>query len=434
MAKLHELSARDAADRIAKGEITSEALVDACATRLAAREDVVGAWAALRVDAALEEARERDRERPRGPLHGIPFGVKDIIDTADLPTGFGSAIFEGRRPTTDAPAVRRLREAGGVLLGKNVTTEFAYFGPGKTRNPHDPERTPGGSSSGSAAAVADFMVPLSLGTQAAGSTIRPASFCGVVGFKPSHESWDMTGALRLYPSLDTLSVFARTVEDAALVDSVLGTGPTAEEAVAPPRIALYRPVEWIRAEAGSLALLEEWAERFAVAGARVDAVEAPAALAALVEASDAIIHYEAGRNAGDIRPRLAETSAVFQELMARADAFPREGYLRALETAAAARAAWETLMADFDAALTLAVPGEAPIGLASTGDPVFIRTFNVLKVPSINLPVGRGPAALPLGVQLAGRFGRDRELISAALWLSRRTGLPGSPRPTPEDG
>jgi amidase len=232
------LAAREAAARIAAGELTAQALVQSCLERIAAREPAVGAWAYLDPDQAMAEARARDQAAARGPLHGVPIGVKDIMDTADMPTGYGSRAYRGFRPAADAACVALARAAGAVVLGKTVTTEFAAMSPGKTRNPHDATRTPGGSSSGSAAAVADHMVPLAFGTQTAGSIIRPASFCGVVGMKPSFGLIATAGTKPLAPGLDTIGGFARSVGDIAFFLAALADRPelvAAAPAVRPPR-------------------------------------------------------------------------------------------------------------------------------------------------------------------------------------------------------
>lgn len=234
-------SVRETARRIKAGDLSSEDLVRACLDRTEAREGTVGAWTHIGADSALAQARMRDSEAPRGPLHGVPVAIKDVIDTADMPTGYGSAIYDGHRPQIDAECVAMLRRAGAVILGKTVSTEFAAITPGKTANPHNPAHTPGGSSSGSAAAVADRMVPLALGTQTVGSTIRPAAYCGIVGFKPSYGTFGLRGVLPQAPSLDTLGLFARSVGDIALLaDGLIGVEDafSAAPLSAPPRIGI----------------------------------------------------------------------------------------------------------------------------------------------------------------------------------------------------
>jgi Asp-tRNA(Asn)/Glu-tRNA(Gln) amidotransferase A subunit family amidase len=419
----NEMSATEALRAMAAGTLSAETLMTACLDRITASEPVICAWDSLRAEAALEEARACDRSPRRGLLHGLPIGIKDIIDTGDLPTRLGSKAFAHRQPAHDATAVRRLRQAGAIVVGKNVTTEFAYFTPNGTRNPHNPAHTPGGSSSGSAAAVADRMVPLSLGTQAAGSTIRPASFCGVIGFKPTHDRWDMSDCLRLYPSIDTLSIFSRCVSDAALIDLVMTGQEPAERAEGHrPRILLYYPIERDRAGPASQQALIEAVEVLTRAGVEV-LERAPAPdLHCLLEASEAIVAREAWLNSADLRTRWDSLSEIFRSMLESGSAFPEARYHKLLGDAVKARHAWAGFMEGFDAALTFSVPGEAPEGIGSTGDPVFIRTFNVLGVPTMNLPLARGPKGLPVGVQLVGRRDGDRMLLATASRLMQMIG------------
>src|SRR5438067_9165655 len=273
------LSARAAAQEIAAGRRPAAALAAACLDRIAAREPVVGAWHYLDPEAPLAAARQRDAEPPRGPLHGIPIAVKDLIDTFDMPTGYGSAIYEGHRPAADAACVALARGAGAVTLGKTVTTEFACFTAGKTANPKNPGHTPGGSSSGSAAAVADGMVPLGFGTQTAGSVIRPASFCGCIGYKPSFGLINRAGVKPLADSLDTVGVLARTVEDAAFFAGVLAGRPARgdmEMPEAPPRIGIYRTPVWSEAEPSTIAAMDRARAALERAGAWTAEIVVPA--------------------------------------------------------------------------------------------------------------------------------------------------------------
>src|SRR6059058_4948125 len=265
------LSARAAAQEIAAGRLKAEALTTACLHRIAAREPVVGAWHHLDPEAALAVARHCDASPPSGPLHGIAIAVKDLIDTVDMPTGYGSAIYEGHRPAADAACVALARAAGAIVLGKTVTTEFACFAAGKTANPHDPAHTPGGSSSGSAAAVADFMVPLAIGTQTGGSVIRPAAYCGVVGFKASYSLFPPAGMHPNTESLDTVGIMARSVEDIALFRAALMAIPYDPPAMPErsPRLALCRTPHWDRALPDGKAVLEEAAVRLRAAGAEI---------------------------------------------------------------------------------------------------------------------------------------------------------------------
>ncbi|HEV8680968.1 MAG TPA: amidase, partial [Stellaceae bacterium] len=272
------LSARDAAQEIAAGRLSAEALVTACLDRIAACEPVVGAWHHLDPNAALAAARRCDGSAPSGPLHGVPIAVKDLIDTADMPTGYGSTIYEGHRPSADAACVALARAAGAIVLGKTVTTEFACFTAGKTANPHNPAHTPGGSSSGSAAAVADFMVPLAFGTQTAGSIIRPAAYCGVVGYKPSFGMIPRAGVKPLADSLDTVGTMARNVADAAFFAAILGGRPVLRHLAmpeAPPRFGFYRTPMWEAAEPSTAAALDHTREVLRHAGASVAEIAVP---------------------------------------------------------------------------------------------------------------------------------------------------------------
>jgi Asp-tRNA(Asn)/Glu-tRNA(Gln) amidotransferase A subunit family amidase len=410
---------------LARREITSEALVAACLERISAREDLIGAWEYLDAESALAEARARDREPRRGVLHGLPIGIKDIIDTADMPTRWGSAIFEDRQPRQDAACIEHLREVGAIILGKTVTTEFAYFTPGKTRNPHAPDRTPGGSSSGSAAAVADFMVPIAMGTQAAGSTIRPASFCGVVGFKPTHGRWDIRGSLTLYPTVDTLSVFTRNVEDAAIIHSVLASVDRLSlECAKAPKIGVYYPPEWDQADAPTVEAIDVARRELVRVGAEVSMIETPAEFADLIGAIYTVLYYEAYRNSETIRREHGEKlSAVFQALLERGAQCPAEEYEKALSLAESSRGRLASLFADHDILITPSAVGEAPQGLEATGDPVFNAVWSLLYVPCINIPLYRGQHGLPVGIQAIGREGDDTRLLAVTNWIMRTLAL-----------
>jgi Asp-tRNA(Asn)/Glu-tRNA(Gln) amidotransferase A subunit family amidase len=416
MTDLLQLSARAAAERIAQGKLTAQELAGACLAHIAAREAAVGAWAYLDPDQALAEARARDQAKPVGPLHGVPIGVKDVMDTADMPTSYGSRAYRGHQPRADAACVALARAAGAVILGKTVTTEFAAMSPGKTRNPHNPAHTPGGSSSGSAAAVADRMVPLAFGTQTAGSIIRPAAFCGVVGYKPSFGLVAIAGTKTYAPSLDTIGGFARDVTDIAWFVAALTDRPNLvpREPPSRPRIGLYRPVPWHAAQPAAVAALEAAATSLSRAGAVV-AERAPfAPFDALVPAQLAIMGYEGVRSfawerfhrADAIMPRTAA-------LLADGAAVTAATYDEALAAAATARAATPEFFGDADAMLVPAAPGEAP-PIATTGDPVFNRPWTLLHLPCVTLPAGRGPNGLPVGVQLVGRPRDDAHLLAVA--------------------
>jgi Asp-tRNA(Asn)/Glu-tRNA(Gln) amidotransferase A subunit family amidase len=424
MTDLFRLTARDAATRIAAGTLTAQALVEACLERIAAREPSVGAWAHLVADQALAEARARDQSAQRGPLHGVPIGVKDIMDTADMPTGYGSRAYRGFRPGADAACVALARAAGAVILGKTVTTEFAALSPGKTRNPHHPAHTPGGSSSGSAAGVADFMMPLAFGTQTAGSIIRPASFCGVVGMKPSFGLIAVAGTKPLAPSLDTVGGFARNVGDMGWFIAALTGRPglVPSEPATKPRLAIYRPSPWEQARPETLAALDAARERLSRAGAAIAERPAFAAFERLVPAQQAIMSHEAAHNlAWERLNRVNEIMPRTASLLAEGMAVTAAAYDEARRTAAAARAQLGAFFGEFDAMLVPAAPGEAP-PVATTGDPIFNRPWTLLHLPCITLPSHRSANGLPVGVQLVGRAGDDARLLAIALFAEAALG------------
>ena len=415
-------SAVDAAASIAAGELTAERLVRACLERIDAREAEVGAWEHLDPELALVQARRRDAEPARGPLHGVPVGVKDIIDTTDLPTGYGSALYRGHRPARDAACVALVRMAGGIVLGKTVSTELAYFAPGRTANPAELRHTPGGSSSGSAAAVADAMVPVAFGTQTAGSVIRPAAFCGVVGYKPSFGLINRSGILPFAESLDTVGTFGRTVADAALLASV-ASGRPALAAVEPgpaPRVGLWRTAQWEQASTAARAAVMDASSRLAGAGAAVADAELPAWFADLSAAHVTVMAFEAARAFAHERlvhePRLSQT---LRALLDQGAACPPRRYDEAVALARAGREELARVFERHDVLLTPSAAGEAPVGLGSTGDPLFNRTWTLLGTPCVHLPGFAGPAGLPVGVQLVGRAGDDAGILAAAAWAER---------------
>ena len=420
MPALRTADATETARLIARGEASSEEVVRACLERIAERDATVRAWAHLDPEAALAQARAADASDRRSPLHGVPVGVKDIIDTRDLPTEFGSPIHAGRRPAADAACVARLRDAGAVILGKTMTTEFAYFHPAETRNPLDPGRTPGGSSSGSAAAVADGMVPLALGSQTAGSTIRPASFCGVFGLKPTHGLIDLTGVKRLSARLDTLGLFARSIDDIELLLDTLTAHRRAApgSAAGPPRIALARTARWQLVEPDARAALEAAAVALADAGARVDELELPAELEALVDAQQTIMAVEVAANlAGEYDRDGDRMSAELSELIEEGRATDGGDYEAALATAERGAEGLPAVFEAHDILLTPAARGQAPRGLDATGDPVFCRAWTLLGTPAISVPGPLGADGLPIGVQLVAPPGHDAELLAAARWV-----------------
>jgi Asp-tRNA(Asn)/Glu-tRNA(Gln) amidotransferase A subunit family amidase len=404
---------------------SAEAQVSACLERIADRDGELRAWACVERDYALAQARALDRAPRRGPLHGMAFGIKDVIDTAELPTEYNSPIYRGHRPKADAACVMALKAAGAVILGKTATTEFANNHPAPTRNPHNLAHTPGGSSSGSAAAVADFMVPAALGTQTGGSVIRPAAYCGVAAIKPSFGSINRAGLKFVAESLDTIGVLAREVEDLALALQALSgrEPPDFASFDGRPRVGLCRTPRWQDADAATQANLEDAARRLAAAGAQVRDYEMPRDSVQLFDRHKVIMGFESARAlaweyrthpdliSASLRPRLEEGWKV-----TRAD----YDAMRAL--AERCRRALADDLRDIDFLLTPSAPGEAPASLASTGDPVFNRAWTLLGVPCVTLPYGRGPKGLPLGVQLVGAFDADSALLGWARWAERAWG------------
>ncbi|HEY2028324.1 MAG TPA: amidase [Myxococcales bacterium] len=404
--------------RLSRRELTAEEVVRQCLSRIDEREDEVQAWEVVDREGALREARRIDGLSQRPLLCGLPVGVKDLIDTADLPTAYGSPLYRGHRPANDAACVRALREAGAIVLGKTVTTEFAVYHPGKTRNPHDPSRTPGGSSSGSAAAVAEGMVPLALGTQTAGSVIRPASFCGVVGWKPPFGMLSLEGVHPLSPSLDTLGFFVRAVEDVPLALAALSGAALKPIADRRPVLALCRTSLWELAEPSTRAAVESAAEELARRGAEVRELLLPPSFDRLAEAQAVIMGAEAtasldkewSQHRGDLSAKLRE---MLQAGAARAQAEIHG----AQRLAQQCRSEFAALTQPFDALLTPAAVGEAPIGLESTGDPIFSRIWTLLGTACATLPVLRGPSGMPLGLQLVAKPGGDDALLAAAKFV-----------------
>jgi len=432
------LSAAEAARRIREGLLSSEELVQACLERIRQVEPEVQAWTFLDEKLALAQARAADEKRRSGEaigaLNGVPVGLKDIIDTGDMPTENGCALHKGRTPRNDAAAVKMLRAAGAVILGKTVTTECAYFHPGKTRNPHNRDHTPGGSSSGSAAAVGASMVPLALGSQTNGSTIRPGSFCGVYAFKPTHGLIPRTGMLTLSRTLDHVGLFSRSLDDLALLAEALvgyddGDPDTRPRAQVPFRAVLQEPppVEpvfafvktphWERADADTRAAFAEL--QAALGKDRVE--EVPLSQLAdeawnwhktIMEAEMAINFEREWTKA----PK--KLSQPLRNLIERGREVRAVDYQRALRMIAPLNEAFEDLfMQRYDAILTPAAPGTAPKGLKSTGDPSFCTLWTLCGLPAVSLPIMQGKNGLPIGVQLVGRKNFDARLLRTARWL-----------------
>jgi len=423
MSGAHRLSAREAASRLRAGTLTAESLVRDCLDRIEERAGVK-AWAWLDPEHALRQARAADRAGRPGLLAGVPVGIKDIIDTADMPTEHGSPIYRGNRPFADAASVAMLRMAGGVILGKTVTTEFANRFPGETVHPHNPAHTPGGSSSGSAAAVADFQVPAALGTQTGGSVIRPAAFCGAIGYKPSFGEFSRAGVKLQCPNLDTVGIICRSLDDAALLrGAIIGQSPQPiDRGAAAPRIGFCRTPAWDAADGATQFLLEDAAARLAAAGAAVRDVAFAPEFGDILEHHRRIFSFEAARNyAYEYERHYDRVSPVLREtLLAPGRALPLAAYVEAVEAAEAFRAYLDGVFGEFDLLLTPSAAGEAPEGLASTGDPRFNAIWTLAWTPCVTLPAGSGPRGLPLGVQLVGARFRDEALLDTAAWVEAR--------------
>jgi Asp-tRNA(Asn)/Glu-tRNA(Gln) amidotransferase A subunit family amidase len=434
--QLEELTAVAAAAAIRKGDLSSEELVTACLERIARLEPELGAWAHLDPEYALAQARAADEVQREGngigPLHGVPLGVKDIIDTADQPTQHGTPVFRGRRSSTDAACVAALRAAGAVILGKTVTTELALLTPAATRNPVNPAHTPGGSSAGSAAAVASSMVPAALGTQTAGSILRPASYCGIVGFKPTFGLVPRAGVLMQSHTLDTVGVLARTLEDAALVTDCMAAFPAddlasfprsrpslldtlREEPPLPPLFAFVRTPAWAETSAVTR---EAFAELVEALGAQVEEVELPG-LGEVIAAQRLVQLAENSAYYGPILKRApGELSAGLRERLETGLELPATEYVDALRLREPAYRALEELLANYSAILTSAAPGPAPRRDENiTGSPIFNGLWTFLGCPCVSLPLLEAEG-LPLGVQLVGARRDDGRLLRTARWLA----------------
>jgi len=432
-----DLSAAELAQKLRDGEITSQELVQACLDRIDQVDGDIEAWTHLDREYAIGQARFCDTVRASGvntgPLNGLPVGIKDIIDTKDMPTENGTALDAGRRPMDDGSLVAQLRAAGAVILGKTVTTELAFCTPGKTRNPHNPDHTPGGSSSGSAAAVASGMAPLGVGSQTNGSVLRPASYCGVVGFKPSSGRISRRGVIPQSPTLDQMGVFGRTVTDAALIaENIMAFDPqdpamkpavapalsatAATEPPVPPQFALVKSPVWEEAEDGCQ---EAFAELADALGDRCEEVSLPAPFDDAVamhrtvhsaEMAKCYAHYyERGKD---------ELSDVLRNMIEEGQRVSAVDYQRALAGREQLIAWLGGFFNDYDAIVTPATTGEAPKGLEATGSPIFCTIWTFCGTPAITLPLMEGSNGLPLGVQLVGGRGDDARLLRTANWMS----------------
>jgi Asp-tRNA(Asn)/Glu-tRNA(Gln) amidotransferase A subunit family amidase len=437
LSNLHTVSATEAARLIREGIIASEQLVEACLARIREVDGQIEAWAFLDPEHARAQARAADEwrlgGRPTGPLHGVPVGIKDIIDTGDMPTENGSVLYAGRTPSRDAAVVAMLRSAGAVIMGKTVTTEFATYSPGKTRNPHDPAHTPGGSSSGSAAAVAAGMAPLALGSQTNGSVIRPASFCGVYGFKPTHGLISRHGIFRLSRTLDHVGLFARAIEDLALLaEQLVGyderdadTGPrarvpfrdvAAEEPPLPPMFAFVKTPRWNQVDDDAKEAFAELVDRLQ---GRVEELELSDAAEEALEWHRVIMEAEMAANLGlEWKQGRARLSASLRAQLDRGRDLRALDYQRALARIPQLNESFAELFSErYDAILTPASAGTAPAGLDSTGDPAFCTLWTLCGMPALSVPLMVGANGLPLGVQLVGPRHGDARLLRTARWL-----------------
>lgn len=424
MSAHNRLSAAAAAGAIARGELRATELLEDCLARIAARDDTVHAWACLDAEGARAAARACDTESPRGPLHGVPVGIKDVIDVAGLPSGYGCAAFAGNIATRDADCVARLRAAGAIILGKTVTAEFATYHPGPTANPLRPAHTPGGSSSGSAAAVADLQVPLALGTQTAGSIIRPASYCGVIGFKPSFGRYAIPGMLVTAPHLDTLGALCRDVDDLLLLDAVLAPQAAQLPLRTPLRVGICRSPAWESAGAPMQEALAQAADALRAAGVEVAICDLGPAFDTLIEQQSVVHRHECFLHLGAYRREHADAvSAVFREFIDAGAQVSAADYRAALAQQARCREELLALFAGFSLLLTPAATGTAPTGHAQTGSPVFNRIWTAVGAPCIGFPAARGDHGLPLGLQFVAPPGADRAALAAIAPLVRAIGL-----------
>ncbi len=419
MIDLIRLSAIDAARQLAQRQITAQQYVRALLERIDERDPSVRAFVYLGRDQALAAAKVLDAGPVKGMLHGLPVGIKDIFETYDMPTQGGSNVYKGLQTSIDAACVAATRRAGGIILGKTVTTELATFPPNETRNPHNIEHTPGGSSSGSAAAVADFMLPLATGTQTLGSTIRPGSFCGVVAYKPTYNLIPKKGVWNSADSLDTVGGFARSVPDIALwVAAVLSyRGLLVPDHIAAPRIGICQTHEWEHATPAMQACLAASATKLAKAGATIKEVTLPERFKGLLEAQIAVGVWETGRSFADecyrsgdkLRPELFERCGVAYDVDPAV-------YHRAQSLGRECRQRVPDAMGDCDVLLAPAAPGEAPKGIP-TGNPIFNQVWTFLHTPCVAVPAGLGPNGLPLGLQVIGRLDDDARTLAAAHWV-----------------
>jgi Asp-tRNA(Asn)/Glu-tRNA(Gln) amidotransferase A subunit family amidase len=422
MTELHRLTATEALRRFRDGSLKPETLLEACLARIAAKEPELHAFAWFDADVARKGLKAA---RP-GKLHGLPVGVKDVLDTADIPSQYGSPIWQGWQPRADSAAVAWTRDAGGVVIGKTVTTEFATRKPGPTANPVNPGHTPGGSSSGSAAGLAAGFFPLAFGTQTAGSIIRPAAFCGVTGYKPSYGLISRIGMKIMSDSLDTVGIMARSVADCALLAGVLSGRDLGDPERKPewaPRVGLCRSPVWDAAAPETHALMARVEQALGRAGAQVESRELPDHFSALIEAHPIVMNAESGRALGwELATHPELVSEGLRERMAFGLGQSGVALAGAYDVFARTQSAFPGAMDGLDVLVTPAAPGQAPAGLEWTGDPAFNFIWTSLHVPCVTVPAGIGPDGLPLGIQIVGRRGEDRAVLAWAQWVTAAVG------------
>ncbi len=407
------------------GEFSLNEVFQSLVSRIEAREEITQAFVELEIDRVRSQIDRINPQDRATSISGIPFGVKDIFNTTDWVTTYGSSIFEGYQPVSDAAVVSRLRSAGGVVMGKTVTTEFAYFFPGKTRNPHHSDHTPGGSSQGSAAAVADFMVPFAIGSQTAASVIRPAAFCGVIGYKASAAQFPLNGALTLSYSMDSLGFFVRSLEDLRLLRNVLlGESPSATQ-LKPRKVGLVKTPYWSELDSESQSAIETAGSDLAKSGIEIREVEVDGHEGVnLVDAHQSVMAFEVSRSrAAEYENHRDRLSDQFTQLVEAGRQIGYQAYEQALKQRDYANQRLRSELGDYDLFLTASAPGEAPKGLSSTGDPKFSRAWNLIGGPSVTLPAGNGRTRLPLGVQLVGHLNKDDDLIAHASWIQQNIQL-----------
>ncbi len=429
MKELNRLSATDAAKKLATREISAEQYLRACLERIEEREKDVHAFAFINRDGALARARQLDAGAVLGPLHGLTLGIKDVFDTYDMPTQGGSRAFENYRPSQDAGCIAYARKMGAIMLGKTVTAELATFPPNETRNPLNLAHTPGGSSSGSAAAVADFMVAAATGTQQFGSLIRPAGYCGVIAFKPTYNLIPKRGVWANSDSCDTVGVMARTVPDVALVTSAMIEFPALRafvdraDDVPAPKIGLCRSYEWDKCDAHMKAAFEAARGPLAAAGAKVSEIALPERFRGMAAAQSLVSNFEMSRGFSDVVIRFGDK--LRKPLYDRSTAglkITGEEYQRAQKLGRECRQQFADVLGDCDVLLTPAATGEAPKGIEYTGDPIMNGVWSFMHTPSVSVNGGYGPNGLPLAMQVIGRLDDDARTLACAHWVHRHLG------------